>query len=130
MGNSKPEFNQFLDPIVNNLKELELGILFKINENSSKIFKSFLLFGVYDKPARSGVNNIIYPTGSYCCVKCPRKGTRLKNEKSNYFVYLSPLTKYSIHYYIFQLKARFKYILIMIIILQVLPELNLTTISM
>ena len=59
----------FLTPIYKELLELELGFL--INE---KIYKFYILFGVFDKPARASTLNIINSNGYYGCLKCQQPG--------------------------------------------------------
>ena len=71
----KPEFEVFLKPIVNEMKNLELGMAFDVYYNGlKKILKFFLIIGVFDKPARSSFLNIISYNGYYGCLKCIQPG--------------------------------------------------------
>ncbi len=66
------------------LKKYELGSKFTLlGEN--RIFSSFLLYGVFDKPARSAAHNISPANAYYGCIKCTQKGYRLKNGNSKIF---------------------------------------------
>ena len=78
VGDVKPEFDVFLEPIVNELLHLENGKSFSI-QNEQHILRSYLLFAIFDKPARACVNNTTLSTGKYGCLKCMQKGTRLNN---------------------------------------------------
>ena len=55
------------------LKKLELGIELQM---SGDFFDSkfFLIAGVFDKPAKSAVLNMISSTGFYGCTKCLQSG--------------------------------------------------------
>jgi hypothetical protein len=57
-GEKKLNFEIFMEPIVNELKKLEMGIIY----DQTKI-KCFTLFVVYDKSARADILNIINSTG-------------------------------------------------------------------
>ncbi len=62
---------------------LENGLI--INFGKKNIFKFFLLFGVYDKPARASLLNIKNSNGFYGCMKCLQRGKSIKINKSNNF---------------------------------------------
>ena len=81
MGDCKPEFDVFLQPIVDELRNFEQGKFISIG-NQMQIFKGYFLFGIYDKPARASVNNTTLASGQYGCIKCVQKGKRLKNNQS------------------------------------------------
>jgi hypothetical protein len=70
---TKPELEVFVTPIVKQMKILELGMAHEIN-NSLKVLHFFLLFGIFDKPARALVLNIISSNGYYGCLKCIQPG--------------------------------------------------------
>ena len=77
VGDSKPNFDIFLNPIVIKLKQLELGI--KINfTDVFKEIKFFLFAAVMDKPAKAALLNMINSTGFYGCTKCLQPGISLK----------------------------------------------------
>ena len=82
---SKPSFNSFLIPIINELKKCEYGISLAQNQCSLKVFRFFLLFGVFDKPARCSVCTTKSVTGYHGCIKCLQKSIRIKTPKSIIF---------------------------------------------
>jgi hypothetical protein len=69
-------------PIVNNLKELEVGLKLAVVEHEYRIFKFYAIHGVYDKPARADILNIKNSTGYFGCVKCRQRGESFKTRKS------------------------------------------------
>ena len=82
IGDSKPDFNTFIKPIVRTLKKLEFGFQV-INLNKDiKTYHCFLLYGIFDKPARALANNLINSNGYYGCCKCLQEGSRFKFQKS------------------------------------------------
>jgi hypothetical protein len=81
VGDCKPDFSRFLKPIVQHLKKYELGSMFSIEEER-RILHCYLLYGVFDKPARSAANNIASSNAYFGCIKCLQKGYRLKTGKS------------------------------------------------
>jgi hypothetical protein len=83
-GDCKPDFETFIKPIVDSFKRLESSFEVE-NKNTSKRFRCFLLYGVYDKPARALANNVINSNGYFGCCKCLQRGSRLKNAKSKSF---------------------------------------------
>lgn len=66
----KPEFEIFLAPIMQEMKMLELGMLFVIERRVTKSLRFFLFYGIFDKPARASFLNIISSNGYYGCLKC------------------------------------------------------------
>lgn len=79
IGESKPNFNVFLQPIVQELKLLEYGFEVEF-KNVKRDSKFFLINAVFDKPARAAILNINNPTGFYGCLKCEQPGETLKTE--------------------------------------------------
>lgn len=77
VGDSKPNFDIFLNPIVIELKRLELGIKIRFADVSKEI-KFFLFAAVMDKPAKAALLNMINSTGFYGCTKCLQPGLSLK----------------------------------------------------
>ena len=85
VGNSKPNFNIFLKPIVHELQKLERGINLSLKDSYSDLFKCFVLYGVFDKPARASLLNITNSNGAYGCLKCLQTGKNIRTNKSNLF---------------------------------------------
>jgi hypothetical protein len=85
VGDSKPNFDSFLHPIVVQLKKLEYGIDVPFDDITKEI-KFFLTHAVMDKPAKSALLNMISSTGFYGCTKCLQPGKFLRknlNRKIN-----------------------------------------------
>ena len=82
VGSIKPNFDVFLNPILCELKELEYGMLIR-----EKFCKFFVITGVFDKPARAAILNMIGSTGFYGCLKCYQPGSTLSTDNgiSNFF---------------------------------------------
>ena len=74
-------FEVFLKPIINQLKKLEYGVTFKINSRETKLLYFFVLIGVFDKPARAAILNMINSTGYYGCLKCCQKGNVIETNR-------------------------------------------------
>ncbi len=91
VADSKPDFEHFFRPIVKRLKKYELGSKFML-AGEEKLLRCFLLYGIFDKPARSAANNITSSNGYYGCIKCTQKGTRLKTGNSKNFLRKGLLT--------------------------------------
>lgn len=73
--------NAFLELIFPQLRELEIGV----NLQSLEVYRNvnfYLLFAVFDKPARASALNLISSTGYYSCLKCVQKGLNVRT-KSN-----------------------------------------------
>ena len=77
----------FFSPIIDGLKSLEIGEIFDYN-NSQKYLKGYVLFAVFDKPARSSILNMNSSNGFYGCLKCTQPGQTIKN-KNGIFNYCS-----------------------------------------
>jgi hypothetical protein len=75
VGESKPEVNKFFLPIIKALKELEYGI-----ENDVSYH---LVAGVFDKPAKAGVLNMVQYNGFGGCTKCLQPGESLTTKNNN-----------------------------------------------
>ena len=72
---SKPNINIFLTPIIKQLISLEnIGMKCLDDDNQPQIIKFFTLFGIFDKPARRDVLNIIGSTGFFGCLRCLQPG--------------------------------------------------------
>lgn len=76
VGVEKPNFNIFLTPIVEELQQLQYGI--NINQQNIKFF---VIAGIFDKPARASILNIIQYNGFYGCVKCTQPGISYETSK-------------------------------------------------
>ena len=74
VADEKPDFHIFLKPIINELRALEYVINFDMGNNKFNQIHFFVLFGVFDKPARAAVLNMINSTGYSSCLKCLQKG--------------------------------------------------------
>ena len=73
VGDEKPNTDVFFNPFIIQLKRIELGIDVEI-DNKLINAKFFLIAGVFDKPAKSAVLNMISSTGFYGCTKCLQPG--------------------------------------------------------
>ena len=70
----KPDRKAFIRPIVDQLKQLEVGTAFILKNGREDIVKCFLLYGIFDKPARSHFLNTKLCTGFYGCIRCYQRG--------------------------------------------------------
>lgn len=77
---SKPNFNDYLDPIILELKSLDQGEIIKIN-SEEMLINMFTIFGIFDKPARSAILNMMQWNGSYGCLKYYQPGKSLPTNK-------------------------------------------------
>ena len=77
MSVEKTDFNVFLNPIVKQLKELEYGIDITTND-CIKPIRFYLLTGVFDKPAKAAILNIVQWNGEYGCSRCLQPGISYK----------------------------------------------------
>ena len=82
VGNSKPNMDEFLNPIYNELADLELGI--QIAQNW---YSFYLLFAVFDKPARAALLNMTLSNGKYGCLKCQQRGETLPFGNGHHHVF-------------------------------------------
>ena len=78
----KPNFNILLKPVIIQLNSLEYGLTVKQNNFANKVLRFFLLFGVFDKPARAEILNMKLSSGYYGCIKCLQIGKRYQTSKS------------------------------------------------
>ena len=62
------------------LKKLEYGIDLKIG-NEFKCLKFYVISGVFDKPARASILNIVNSTGFNSCLKCMQSGESIETDK-------------------------------------------------
>ena len=81
VGQSKPEFNFFMKPLVTALKNLEYGISLNIHGQIKDNIKFYVINGVYDKPARAAVLMMISSNGFYGCLICLQPGESIATEK-------------------------------------------------
>ncbi len=61
VSDGKPDLDVLLRPITRTLKELEYGVEICINQKIINL-RLFILFGVFDKPARASILNIMWLT--------------------------------------------------------------------
>ncbi|CAF1090034.1 unnamed protein product [Brachionus calyciflorus] len=80
-GSQKPDFFNFMKPIVEEPESLEKGEIVKIDSNL-EIINFFLIFSVLDKPARSALLNMKQFNGFFGCLKCYQKGESLETNKN------------------------------------------------
>lgn len=64
---------------------LEHGIPISLFDKKEEIIKFFVIIGVFDKPARRDVLNIIGSTGFYGCLRCLQPGETSDTHKGSYF---------------------------------------------
>jgi hypothetical protein len=83
IGDEKPHFDLLLKPIVSQLIRFQYGIVLKFADIITNV-KFFLIAGVYDKPARYALINMIQFNGDYGCTKCLQKGESLKTDSGGY----------------------------------------------
>jgi hypothetical protein len=77
VGDARPNFESFLNPIVISLKKLELGTNISFKDMCKEI-KFYLTHAVMDKPAKSAMLNMVTRTGFFGCTKCLQSGKSLK----------------------------------------------------
>ena len=77
VGDAKPNFESFLNPIIISLKKLEMGTEISFKDKTIDI-KFFLTHAVMDKPAKAAVLKMISSTGFHGCTKCLQAGKSLK----------------------------------------------------
>ena len=82
IGDFKPNFDNFLNPIIMQLKKLEYGINI-VFADSRKEIKLFLTHAFMDKPAKASVINMICRTGFFGCSKCKKPGEDLPVKTNN-----------------------------------------------
>jgi hypothetical protein len=92
-GEKKPNFNLLLQSVVKQLKRLEYGTSVCFADKEHEI-KFFLMAGIFDKPARYGVLNMIQFNGSFGCTKCLQEGKNIKHNDTSMIECLY-------HYFIF-----------------------------
>lgn len=76
VGDSKPNFNIFLQPIIRELINIEkrgINISFNNNENERNA-RFFTINGTYDKPCRAAITNMISYNGYFGCIMCLQPG--------------------------------------------------------
>ncbi|CAF0919879.1 unnamed protein product [Brachionus calyciflorus] len=88
VSKEKPVFEEFLKPIVEELKILEKGIFFE-----GDMINIFLTNGVFDKPARAAILNTIQFNGKFGCIKCYQPGKNIPSSK-NGTIHVYPFQHY------------------------------------
>ena len=73
-----------MNPILIQLKELEYGVNIKL-ENIEKKIKFFCIAGVFDKPAKAMMLNMINSTGHGGCTKCLQLGETYSKDADGNF---------------------------------------------
>jgi hypothetical protein len=71
----------FLKPIIKELKRLECGDVYKINSIESKLLYFFVLIGIFDRPARAAILNMLNSTEYYGCLKFRQQGINVTTLK-------------------------------------------------
>ena len=64
------------------MKRLENGLSFELEKGFQKILRFFLLFGVFDKPARASLLNLRAGNAYFSCMKCDQEGENVKTKNS------------------------------------------------
>ncbi len=98
LGVTKPNFEEFLKPIMNELKVLEYGISIDVNSNENKFIQFHLIAAVFDKPAKSSVLNLVSHNGFSSCLKCLQSGeTQSTKDGKIHILYLKTLKSMYYH---------------------------------
>ena len=82
----KPDFNILLKPVVLQLKKLEYGVMMQQRNFSKKVLRFFLLFGVFDKPARGAILNMKLSTGYHGCLNVYKLEFGIKRLKVSFYL--------------------------------------------
>ena len=69
----------FLEELFPQLRELEIGVNLQSVEDYRNV-NFYLLFGVFDKPARASALNLVNSTGYYSCLKCLQRGKNIQDK--------------------------------------------------
>lgn len=80
VGENKPNMDFFLNPIVIQLKRLELGVNITI-ENNTRDRKFFCICSCCDKPAKAALLNMQMFNSFYGCTKCLQKAQTFKTSE-------------------------------------------------
>jgi hypothetical protein len=91
VGNSKPNFDVFLRPIIEELKILERGIDIAADSGKFDIVYFHVLYAVMGKPARADLLNLKSSNGEFGCIKCLQPGKNAITQKSNIYIYLTTI---------------------------------------
>ncbi len=93
VGYTKPNFNEFLAPIIKSLLKFEYGIPVLNKSNyKSKTIHFYLSHAVFDKPAKAAVLNIVASNGRGGCHVCLQEGETYKTAKGG-TVHIYPYIK-------------------------------------
>ncbi len=82
MSDGKPDLDKLLVSLVQQLRILELVIDITVN-NEAKHLRFFLLFSVFDEPARAAVLNLKNWTGYFGCLRCYQSGHNMEYKSKN-----------------------------------------------
>jgi hypothetical protein len=82
VGLSKPEVDIIWENLYSEFKSLEHGVVLK-----EEIYRFYCLFGVYDKPARALVLNMVQSNGKFGCLKCLQSGITVPYKKGHHHIY-------------------------------------------
>lgn len=86
VAEEKPDIDIFFNLILMKLKRLEFGIDLEI-EKTIKSRKFFVIAGVFDKPAKASILNMISSNGFYGCTKCKQPGESYRQTETSIFKY-------------------------------------------
>lgn len=81
----KPNYIHYLKPIITELLSLEKGEILSLNQHLEELIHVFLIFGVFDKPARAAMLNMMQYNGKFGCLKCYHPGESQKTDKGGTF---------------------------------------------
>jgi hypothetical protein len=85
VGDSKPDFDVFMRPIIDEFLTLEQGINLAETKDEIDIVYLYVLYAVMDKPARADLLKLKSSNGEFGCLKCLQSGRNAKTSKSNTF---------------------------------------------
>ena len=85
VGDSKPNFDIFLAPIIEEFLRLEKGIDISEKNYATDFVYLYVLYAVMDKPARADLLNLKSSNGEFGCLKCLQPGRNAVTKKSNIF---------------------------------------------
>ena len=86
VGSIKPSINHFFEPIMKQLLSLETGFAYEYSW-----YNFYVLFAVFDKPARAEMLAMKLSSGYYGCLKCEESGQSVQFGNGHHVVYLYSL---------------------------------------